>query len=902
MLTLGVVLAVLTGAHSVAQGPTRVQIPRPPINPVANPGVRPNTFYVLAFAGTLAHGKCLDFGPPPQVAGSPVFIFDCNGTASQQVLVEEINNRHQVILHVGTKVIGIRNPPKSLVSGGPPAPASTDFVAELQNRANPAKATAENQVFALDGDSIILASSLSCMNTPATACLPPPPQLVVQVQNARGKNRTPLIVGPRNLADSEFWDFQATDHSLKYPTSGFKTVAALGDLLAAIGQINQIAQQNNGAAWGSVIRILDSGKPIDLTANPACSVNTGCAETVNLVLPTGVTIRGDRRGTLLGPELLGTYGSIGMHMMEIQGNYVRITGLRLQGPTTATDGSVPSAIDAILVPTPNNFMGLLIDHNDISAWPDAAVEVYGAGGVMKGIPGDPSLVCPASDPNRNDQVHIERNFIHHNDENKGNGYGCIMSNGGAAALLGNTFLMNRHSIAADGDVRDQYSAWDNLVLSRAPVYFRNAGLVSVVEQTFDMHGAIKGFGGYAGSELDVAWNTFLPLDSDNFDVRGQSCGVDMFHNNVSKRNSGSAIEVWLANSGKTDGHYITASTPYVQIQNNQFADSSPGYSDPTVRLGVGNFDGDGVQDLFLATGAAWYYAPAGNAEWRYLNGGKTDRIDSLLLADVDGDGRTDIVGMNGGHLTVSWGGIGDWEVLNGSVPPGSSIGGLAVGDFDGDGRADIFYGDGKDWYVSSAGSGTFNYVQTSSFLVKDLRFGHFAACDFEGEKKTDVFGIVAGKWMVSCGATSSWRPLPVSLTGSIDGLIVTDFAGDGRADIAVFANPVVTPIVEGVVVGANVTDWRWAVSKDAAEGWTYHDITPTTQGLEPCGLGFNSTQLPLLPQQLTAPAGSLFVGIGRFSGTHSSDILLWGANFGNNFCIVAGGTGAAVRQSRQDMR
>src|SRR2546425_13321002 len=38
-------------------------------------------------------GKCLDFGPPPQLSGTPVFIYDCNGTIAQQVSIEEVNAR-----------------------------------------------------------------------------------------------------------------------------------------------------------------------------------------------------------------------------------------------------------------------------------------------------------------------------------------------------------------------------------------------------------------------------------------------------------------------------------------------------------------------------------------------------------------------------------------------------------------------------------------------------------------------------------------------------------------------------------------------------------------------------------------------------------------------------------------
>src|SRR5215813_9755 len=74
-----------------------------------------NTFTVRSYVGnTLVSpgGKCLEFGPQPPaphqaIIGNPVFISDCNGTAAQQVRVEELPQPgHLVILRMGNGVIG----------------------------------------------------------------------------------------------------------------------------------------------------------------------------------------------------------------------------------------------------------------------------------------------------------------------------------------------------------------------------------------------------------------------------------------------------------------------------------------------------------------------------------------------------------------------------------------------------------------------------------------------------------------------------------------------------------------------------------------------------------------------------------------------------------------------------
>jgi hypothetical protein len=464
-----------------------------------------------------------------------------------------------------------------------------------------------------------------------------------------------------------------------------------------------------------------------------------------------------------------------------------------------------------------------------------------------------------------DAALITRNFIHDNQEH-GLGYGIAIGHCAGASILGNVFSFNRHAITADDNSGNQYLARDNMVLSQRPVY---CGLIICKpEQDFDVHGTLslggQHDGGFAGYHAEIAWNTFIDGGNPNFVLRGQPCHApDSFHNNNSGVDVDDAFEIWNYFGQK---YPITSSNPQLTIANNTW--NAP---DPTNLLGVGDFDGDGVADLLLATGTTWYYSPGATADWRYLNGGKTDRIQSLMLGDFDGDGRTDIVGMNGSNLMVSWGGMSAWEVLN--TLPGVPLSDMAVGDFDWDGHSDILFADGVNWYVSSGGSGPFQFVNTSSFRVNNLRFGHFQICGSGGE--ADVFGIVSGKWQVTCGARNDWIPLPVSLTANLTNLYVADFDGDGNADIAVASVPNVS--------GGQLTRWPWQFSHNGAEAFTTNIVSPTGS----------------CPDLANAPADRLLAGIGRFGGNPSSDILIWG---GNRICIIPAGVDQAQVQSRQLMR
>jgi hypothetical protein len=906
-------------------------------------------------------GKCLDYGTRPGVTGpDSVFLNDC--ALAHAIGVEEIDANHDVVLNAGSRVIGIHNPPAN-TTGGPPPPPATEYALELQPLAQAFSPERANQIFALDGDSIILTASRPCMNSDqaTSPCPSPPPEIVVQVQNGRGANFSPIVAAERRLASFEFWDFNAVDGSGRFPTSGFVTVSSNQALWNAICK-------EPAATADTPPRAIDPGQPDDgfYLAEKCRTFNVGpgsvivvqndvkeCALYGNgigpcvdltyyppVILPSGVTLRSDRRGTNLNGQIYSeqglereTQGACGWCMLEIRGDYVRVTGLRLRGPSRspyaanvspeaiAVDWVGPDSGPLFGVQTTTEYIAT-VDHNDVSDWQGATVNVYGpydqdtgknqCNVLSNGANIPKSCSCAIVDPVTQRptpvvddaatlaNVKIERNFLHHN-EQSGFGYGSVMSHGGRAVVLANTFLANRHAIASSGEPHNEYRAWYNLVETYVPDYtWAEAGSLSDTgrQQDFDMHGTGPGgYGWVGGYELDIAANTFLGGNRFNFELRGHPCHTIYFRDNVTQRTQtsggGNVINFHKVGSPGIPFHVHgpdIATSPVTTAPDdavsqvfdeyNQFGNSNPAYANPGARLAVGDFDGDGVQDLFMATGTAWYYSPGGVAEWRFLNA-QSGKIDSLLFGDFDGDGRTDVVQKDGNRLMVSWGGESDWEVLN-AGPVLASISDMAVGHFTdrdpkqkGPWRDDIFLADGKQWFVSEAGSGPFVAVQTSSFRVKDLRFGNF-----DKDPKTDVMGVEAGRWRFSSGARSSWTPMAVSLTNTVAPLVVADFNGDGLSDIAVSSNGI------------------WMVSYGGATPWSSHAV-PSANG---CAyLGLTSSPIGDPPWATFTLASA--AGVGRFKGTSESQALVWN---GRGLCMVDGlgssaGPWTIGPWSRQDM-
>src|SRR6185437_3344350 len=78
---------------------------------------------------------------------------------------------------------------------------------------------ASGQIWAFDGDTLMLAASR---------------QLVVEVFNGRTPRGTPIVLGRRDVDDSEFWRFISVSGGYVKPTNGFVRVPEEKDLRTAL--------------------------------------------------------------------------------------------------------------------------------------------------------------------------------------------------------------------------------------------------------------------------------------------------------------------------------------------------------------------------------------------------------------------------------------------------------------------------------------------------------------------------------------------------------------------------------------------------------------------------------------------------------------------------------------------
>ncbi len=198
-------------------------------------------------------------------------------------------------------------------------------------------------------------------------------------------------------------------------------------------------------------------------------------------------------------------------------------------------------------------------------------------------------------------------------------------------------------------------------------------------------------------------------------------------------------------------------------------------------LAFGDFNGDGLTDIFHPTGSKWevsFMQTSGTVtNWETI-ATSAFGLNELTFGDFNGDRLTDIFHPTGSKWEVSFmqttGLVTNWLNIGTS---GYGLSELAFGDFNGDRLTDIFHPTGSKWEVSymlSSGIvSSWTKIATSGYGLNDIAFG-----DYNGDGLTDVFHSTGSKWEVShmqtSGVVSNWSTI-ASSTKSIKDLSIGKF-------------------------------------------------------------------------------------------------------------------------------
>jgi hypothetical protein len=259
------------------------------------------------------------------------------------------------------------------------------------------------------------------------------------------------------------------------------------------------------------------------------------------------------------------------------------------------------------------------------------MEIAGWGGAGVAVDDDPGpdhaseSNAPGGRIMNPDQNLVHDNFIHHNQHpsdaivfGHAEGYGVLSGPGAWVKVYQNVFDFDRHSIAANGRTGG-YWAEHNLVLKGGGYH---GALFNTYTHSFDAHGTgcwwSSDLCGDAGIQFWIYSNAWQYRKDNDIHIRGlPAIGAYIDKNVFPFSNQDDSINLYT-----TDNVSVGPGNVYKVDTFGQY--------------GVCDFDGDGVDDLFLATGASWWFSSFGEFHWTYL-GAKTERLEKLRFGYFDDD-------------------------------------------------------------------------------------------------------------------------------------------------------------------------------------------------------------------------------------------------------------------------
>jgi hypothetical protein len=341
-------------------------------------------------------------------------------------------------------------------------------------------------------------------------------------------------------------------------------------------------------------------------------------------------------------------------------------------------------------------------------------------------------------------------------------------------------------------------------------------------------------------------------------------------------------------------------------------------------LVVADFDGDGKQDIVVGTstslvifygkGDGTFEAPQTILTW---NGGVTP----FSAADINGDGKPDIVGLVSGQFLVIENQGGRKFAAPIAVPLNAQIATATTGDFNKDGLPDVAVVTGNEDDGSSdvhiflnQGKGTFTQVTS---LHNGWTILAISAGDLNGDGNTDLLVSITTDIVGESGANTYFGDGTGHFTGgpgvgtasfNVDGNVIADFNGDGKADYAI-ANDVdgsVSVVFNTgnstfgtpATYGSNAYPDRLLAADFDGDG----AIDIMVENRDATFMTFMRNQNGLFPNPVQIPTGAQCgpIALGDFNGDGKPDVAVSSPD-SNELAILLNNTAqaqAAVRRLR----
>lgn len=268
------------------------------------------------------------------------------------------------------------------------------------------------------------------------------------------------------------------------------------------------------AEEGDIIYVADNAK-IDLSGEK------------NIVIPGGVILASGRGGSGTEGALLYSHTMFAPADLDALfvtgGDNVRITGLRLKGPS-AEIGDHDYGLTGVANAIRSFHAGLNVDNCELWAWDKWAIWLYVS-----------------------DQAHIAHNYIHHTRRN-GYGYGVWVGGSGSeegavANIEANLFDFNRHSIGSSGH--------NNTWVARYNVQLEHS-----LKHDFDRHDNAYNEGGAS----TIAMNNLFLHDGANIMWDGVPFESMKIENNWFVAEESKAVEV---RDGVIDQNYFSSGNTFL---------------------------------------------------------------------------------------------------------------------------------------------------------------------------------------------------------------------------------------------------------------------------------------------------------------------------------------------------